>query len=151
MGPRLTSGLCISLVAALVAATFTACDTALEPAGRRPSGTLGGGGGGGGTTTITSIEGTWRRTLVFFDDFGFLHSSETTWAFQAGGSAFRTVVATNFTLGAADTIFTTARWRLDGTILVIDFTSPSPGTITLDARVQGRTLFLAGQEYQRVS
>jgi iron(III) transport system permease protein len=46
-------------------------------------------------------------------------------------------------LGAADTAVTEARWRLEGTNLIIDFTFPSPGTITLEARVQGSSLFLA--------
>jgi hypothetical protein len=98
-----------------------------------------------------TIEGTWQRTLVFFDDFGYLHSSETTWRFSPGGQAQRAIVTTNVTLGASDTSLTVARWRLDGTNLIIDFTAPSPGTITLEARVQGTTLFLAGQEYQRVN
>jgi hypothetical protein len=129
--------------------TAIACDSGpFEPVGRRPIGGLQG--GGGPTTTIT-IEGTWRRTLVFFDDFGFLHSSETTWTFAASGLAERTIVTTNVTLGAADTTLTQARWRVDGSNVIIDFTAPSPGTISLDVRVQGTTLFLAGQEYQRVT
>jgi len=128
----------------------TACDSGrpFEPVGRRPIGGLEG--SGGPTTTIT-IEGTWRRTLVFFDDFGFLHSSETTWTFAPSGLAARTVVTTSVTLGAADTSLTQARWRVDGWNVVIDFTAPTPGTIALEVRVVGTTLFLAGQEYQRVS
>jgi hypothetical protein len=126
----------------------TACDSGpVEPVGRRSGGVLQGGGG----STTTTIEGTWRRTLVFFDDFGFLHSSETTWTFAIGGLAQRTIVTTNVTLGASDTTVTQARWRIDGATVVIEFTAPSPGTITLDVRIQGTTLFLAGQEYQRIS
>jgi len=129
--------------------TATACDTGpFEPVGRRPIGRLE---GGGGATTTTTIEGTWRRTLVFFDDFGFLHSSETTWTFNTGGLAERTIVTTNVTLAASDTSLTTARWRVDGSNVIIEFTAPSPGTISLAVRVQGTTLFLAGQEYQRIS
>ena len=129
--------------------TATACDRGpFEPVGRRP---IGGLTGGGGPTTTIAIEGTWRRTLVFFDDFGFLHSSETTWTFATSGLAERTVVTTNVTLGAADTSLTQARWRVDGSNVIIDFTSPSPGTISLEVRLQGTTLFLAGQEYQRVT
>ena len=142
-----TRGAMLLFSAALL--TATACDSGpFEPVGRRPIGVLTG--GGGPTTTIT-IEGTWRRTLVFFDDFGFLHSSETTWTFAPSGLAERTVVTTNVTLGAADTSLTQARWRVDGSNVVIDFTAPSPGTVSLEVRVQGTTLFLAGQEYQRVS
>ena len=129
--------------------TATACESGpFEPVGRRPIGGLQG--GGGPTTTIT-IEGTWRRTLVFFDDFGFMHSSETTWTFATSGLAERTVVTTNITLGVADTSLTQARWRVDGSNVIIDFTTPSPGTVSLEVRVQGATLFLAGQEYQRVT
>ena len=139
----------VLFIGATIALTLAACDYGpYEPVGRRPYGELQ---GGGAPTTSTTIEGTWRRTLVFFDDFGFLHSSETTWTFDAGGTAQRTVVATNVTLGAADTLLTLARWRIEGTNVIIEFTAPSPGTIALDVRVQGTTLFLAGQEYQRVT
>lgn len=139
----------LTLFLGSVAALFVlACDYGpYEPVGRREYGPL----QGGGPVASLTIEGTWRRTLVFFDDFGFMHSSETTWRFDAGGSASRTIVTTNVTLGASDSSVTLARWRVDGTNLIIDFTAPSPGTITLDARVQGATLFLAGQEYQRIT
>ncbi len=127
----------------------TACDVGpTAPVGfRRPDGTL----QGGGTTTSPSIAGTWQRTLVFFDEFGFMHSSETTWTFETGGLAERSIVTTNVTLGASDTSFTEARWRIEGTNLIIDFTAPASGTITLEVRLQDSTLFLAGQEYQRIS
>ena len=142
-----TRGTLLLFSAALL--TATACDSGpFEPVGRRPIGVVQG--GGGPITTIT-IEGTWRRTLAFFDDFGFLHSSETTWTFAPSGLAERTVVTTNVTLGAADTSFTQARWRVNGSNVVIEFTAPSPGTVSLEVRVQGTTLFLAGQEYERVS
>ena len=142
-----TRGALLLFSATVLAAA--ACDSGpFEPVGRRPIGGLEG--SGGPTTTIT-IEGTWRRTLVFFDDFGFLHSSETTWTFAPSGLAERTVVTTNVTLGAADTSLTQARWRVDGSNVVIDFTAPTPGTIALEVRVVGTTLFLAGQEYQRVN
>ena len=129
----------------------TACDYGpTYPAGfRRQPGLEGG--SGGGVAASPAIVGTWQRTLVFFDDFGFMHSSETTWTFETGGLAERSVVTTNVTLGASDTVITQARWRLDGTNLIIDFTAPTPGTITLEARVQGTTLFLAGQEYLRIT
>jgi hypothetical protein len=138
------------LVLSAATLTATACDVGpVEPVGkRRTAGTLTGAGGGSNTITI---DGTWRRTLVFFDDFGFMHSSETTWTFETGGAAQRTTVTTNVTLGVADTTLTEARWRLEGSNVVIEFTAPSPGTITLDVRLQGTSLFLAGQEYLRVT
>jgi hypothetical protein len=150
MDTHLNMRLRVALVALSAAAlTATACDVGpVQPVGFRPIGIQG---GGSGPSTTTTIEGTWRRTLVFFDDFGFMHSSETTWTFETGGLAERTIVTTNVTLGAADTTLTQARWRVDGSNVVIEFTAPSPGTITLSIRVQGTTLFLAGQEYQRVT
>ena len=129
--------------------TATACDVGpVQPVGFRQTGVPAG--GAGGSTNTLAIDGTWRRTLVFFDDFGFMHSSETTWTFDRDGTAERTLVTTNVTLGAADTSLTQARWRVEGTNLIIDFTAPSTGTITLTVRLQGSTLFLAGQEYERV-
>jgi hypothetical protein len=134
----------------LAVITVTACDIGpVEPVGRRRVDLVTG--GGGGSSASAAIVGTWQRTLVFFDDFGFMHSSETTWDFAAGGTAQRSVVTTNVTLGASDTTFTEARWRLEGTNLIIDFTAPATGTITLEARVQGTSLFLAGQEYLRIT
>lgn len=138
----------VLLVLSAATLAWTACDSGpVEPVGRRPTGILGGGGGANATT----IEGTWRRTLVFFDDFGFLHSSETTWTFAAGGAAERTIVTTNITLEESDTTVTTGRWRLDRSNVVIEFAAPSTGTITLEVRLQGTSLFLAGQEYLRVT
>lgn len=150
MDTHLNKRLRVALLAASAAAlTATACDVGpVQPVGFRPIGIQE---GGGAPSTTTTIEGTWRRTLVFFDDFGFMHSSETTWTFETGGLAERTIVTTNVTLGASDTTLTQARWRVDGSNVVIEFTAPSSGTITLAIRVQGTTLFLAGQEYQRVT
>ena len=149
MEPRLNSHKRVALLLSAMVLTAVACDTGpFEPVGRRP---IGGLEGGGGATTTTTIEGTWRRTLVFFDDFGFLHSSETTWKFNTGGLAERTVVTTNVTLAASDTSLTQARWRVDGSNVIIEFTAPSPGSITLAFRVQDTTLFLAGQEYERIT
>jgi hypothetical protein len=104
---------------------------------------------GGTNGTETSLVGEWTREIVFFDDFGFANSSRTVWLFQAGGSAMRTVVTTNFTLGVADTIVTQAAWEVQGTAVEIEFAEPSPGTITLDFSVEGDSLLLAGQAYQR--
>lgn len=149
MDYRLTIRCRVVLLLAGTVVAATACDVGpVEPVGRRPVELVG---GSGGPVVNPSIEGTWQRTLVFFDEFGFLHTSETTWTFERGGDAQRWVVATNVTLGAADTIVSVARWRVVGTTVVIDFTAPSPGSITLEFRVQGTTLFLAGQEYQRAS
>lgn len=104
----------------------------------------------GGTRPAPGLVGTWRRQLVFFGEDGYVHSSETRWTFAASGDAVRYIVTTNYLLPAADTSVTTARWQLDGSRLTIEYIAPSPGTIVLDARVEGSSLFLAGQEYLRV-
>ena len=148
MDTRLTHRLRLALLAFSAATlTLAACDSGpVEPVGRRPRGILVGGDG-----NTATIEGTWQRTLAFFDDFGFLHSSETTWTFEAGGAAQRTIVTANITLGVADTTVTEGQWRVEGSNVVIELTSPSPGTITLEVRLQGTSLFLAGQEYLRIT
>lgn len=146
MAASLTRSRAILTVLALpAAAVWAACSggPVAIPGSPGPVATQGGGAAAAGLT------GTWRRTLVFFDESGFLHSSETTWSFRSTGDAVRTIVATNHTLGAADTSVALARWRLDGTRVTIDFTAPSPGTIVLEVRIEGATLYLAGQAYQR--
>lgn len=149
MDTQLTARIRLTLLLVSVAAlSVTACDYGpTYPVGFRRQGGLEGGGG----TATPAIVGSWQRTIVFFDDFGFMHSSETTWTFETGGLAERSIVTMNVTLGVSDTAVTEARWRLDGTNLIIDFTAPTPGTITLEARVQGTSLFLAGQEYLRIT
>ncbi len=143
-GARLTN----SRTALMLAAAIMACSGGpVAPPGRGTTGPI----SGAGPVSSTALAGTWRRNLVFIDDLGYLHSSETTWTFVANGTALRTIVATNHTLGAFDTSVTSARWRLDGTNLTIEFVAPSPGSIVLEARVQGDSLFLAGQEYLRIS
>ncbi len=144
MGARVTRQLC----ALVTVCCLAACEAGpVAPVGRGSTGPV----AGSGPTAATGIAGTWRRTLVFLDEFGFLHSSETTWTFTADGGAFRAIVTRNHTLGAFDTSVATARWRLDGGNLIIDFLTPSPGTIVLEVRLQGTSLFLAGQEYLRVT
>jgi hypothetical protein len=105
---------------------------------------------GGDATVTPSLVGPWRRSLSFTDEFGFAHSVETTWEFLGDGSARRTVISSNLTLGVADSVVTTARWRVNGTLLEIDFVSPSPGRIVIAFRVQGDQLFLAEEAYGRV-
>lgn len=107
---------------------------------------------GGNTTTISqSLVGSWRHTFEFVDDFGFANATETTWTFAADGSARRSIVTRNLTVGSADTLLTTARWSASGDSLTIEFTSPSPGTFQFSVSVQGNQLTLAGEAYARVS
>lgn len=107
--------------------------------------------GGGSSSLERAIVGSWQRTLFFVDNDGFFRSSETHWQFAADGTAVRAVIARNFSDGISDVLLSTARWRVAGTTVRIDFLTPSPGTIQLEARVQSDTLYLAGQAYGRSS
>ena len=107
--------------------------------------------GGGAPTLSDAIVGAWTRNIVFVDDFDVVRSSETVWQFSDAGEATRTVTTENLTTGAVDVVVTTAQWRVEDTTLVIDFVTPTPGTIRLDARVEGDQLILAGEPYLRSS
>ncbi|MEP7345459.1 MAG: hypothetical protein ABI877_09330 [Gemmatimonadaceae bacterium] len=106
---------------------------------------------GGSSALERAIVGPWQRILFFLDVFGSARSSETHWQFAADGTAVRAVIARNFTDGISDVLISTARWRVEGTSVRIDFLTPSPGTIQLEARIQSDTLYLAGQAYARGS
>jgi hypothetical protein len=107
--------------------------------------------GGGATSSIAdALVGTWRRTIVFHDDAGFPHASETTWRFDGSGAVTRVVVARDLASGLADVIVATGRWRVDGGTLVVTFDPPVGGETRLDVRVAGDTLYLASQPYLRV-
>ena len=140
---RCAAGLAMAAGLGLLAA----CDAGVVG----PAGSRGAVGIEGGALASGTLEGTWRRRLYFLDDYGYAHGTETTWRFQAGGDAVRTIVTSNFTLGVADTTVATARWRPDGTRVVIEFLTPSPGVITLDVRLEGTQLYLAGQRYDRIA
>jgi hypothetical protein len=104
----------------------------------------------GSSSTTAAIVGTWQRTIIFTDDFGFVQSSETTWRFTSDGAATRTVVARNLTTGAFDTVVTQATWTIDGTTVVLQFTAPNTGETRLSFSVQNTTLILAGFSFSRV-
>ena len=93
--------------------------------------------------------GSWWRILVFTDDDGTAHSSETTWRFDADGDATRTVVATNLTHGFFDTVVAGARWRTEGGDVVITFVAPDSGTVRFAYRVTADTLLLDTRAFLR--
>jgi hypothetical protein len=105
--------------------------------------------GGGAPTLSNAILGGWTRQIIFVDDFGITRSSETFWEFAGDGTAQRTVTTVDLTTGATDVAVTTSRWRVEDTTLVIDFISPTTGTLRFDVRVQGDELILAGESYLR--
>jgi hypothetical protein len=106
---------------------------------------------GGTQSAASQLIGAWRRSLFFVDDFGFSHSTETTWEFQPDGSALRTVVTRNLSVGLADVTLTSGRWRVEDSRLQIDFVSPQPGSILLQFRVEASRLVLADETYERVA
>lgn len=106
---------------------------------------------GGRDVAASSLVGTWQRAFFFVDDFGFAQGTETTWQFNANGTATRLQVTSNFTLGIADTVVSEARYEASGTQLVIDFVAPSPGRIILEFRFSGNQLLLAGEQYRRLA
>ena len=107
--------------------------------------------GAGSSALQRSLVGSWQRSFFFLDNLGFVRSSETHWQFAADGTAVRAVIARNFTAGISDVTIATALWQVQGTSVRIDFLTPSPGTVQLEARIQSDTLYLAGQAYARGS
>ena len=107
--------------------------------------------GGGAPTLRNALVGSWTRTFVFVDDFGLAQLSETTWQFLADGTASRSVTTTNLATGFADVVTTTAQWRVEDVTLVIDFETPTPGTVRLDLSIQDDQLTLAGEVYTRAT
>ena len=108
------------------------------------------GGPGGQITRDAALVGSWWRILLFTEDDGTTHASETTWRFDAGGGATRTVVATNLTYGWFDTVVTGARWRTEGGSVVIAYETPDGGTVRFAYRVSGDTLVLDTRAFVRI-
>ena len=133
---------------ALIVTTLTlvACDSGRLGAPR--GATLG---GLGGTSSAPGIVGTWRRILYFLADDGSASSSETTWRFNADGSASRLSVTRNFTAGLADAQTVDARWEALTQSVRITFLPPSSGTFEYSYRVNRDTLYLASQAYGRLA
>lgn len=95
------------------------------------------------------LVGSWWRILLFTDDDGTAHASETTWRFESDGDAMRTVVASNLTYGFFDTVIAGARWRTEGGDVVITFVAPDSGTVRFAYRVSADTLVLDTRAFLR--
>ena len=133
--------------AILVLVAVAACDSGRLGA---PRGSTGGIGGTPGSVT-SGLVGTWRRVLFFFAEDGSAGSNETTWRFNANGTANRTTITRNFTAGLFDSQTVDARWEALTQSVRITFLPPSSGTFEFSYRITGDTLFLASQGYGRVS
>ena len=88
--------------------------------------------------------------MLFTDDDGTSHASETTWQFSASGSATRTVVATNLTFGFFDTVVDHASWRTEGGTVLISYDSPGLGTARFAYQVRDETLLLESRAFVRL-
>lgn len=95
------------------------------------------------------LVGSWWRILLFTDEDGTAHASETTWRFESNGHATRTVVASNLTHGFFDTVEAGARWRTEGGDVVITFVAPDSGTVRFAYRVSADTLVLDTRAFLR--
>ena len=102
------------------------------------------------TASTSVVTGTWNRTLLFVDEFGFSNSNGTTWQFGPDGTAVRTILTQNLSLGLSDQVVTTGRWQIQGTRIIIDFDPPASGHLELEFRFDAGQLILAGQSFSRV-
>lgn len=152
LAARLTRAPVRALV--VLAALVLAC-TGSEITGSAGPGTGTPGGGNGGGTNESALVGRWTRTIYFYDDFGGLHSSRTEWTFAADGGAARTVTATNWDDGWSDATVSLARWRTEGSEVVITFQPPDAGTVRFSYRfestIDGPLLWLGSTAFFRVT
>lgn len=95
------------------------------------------------------LVGSWWRIVLFTDDDGTAHASETTWRFTTDGAASRTVVASNLTYGFFDTVRADAQWYTEGGEVVITFIAPNSGTVRFAYRVSADTLMLDSRAFLR--
>ena len=136
--------------AVLMLVALTACDSGRLGAPLGSGGTAGGVAGSGGSIAA-GVVGTWRRILYFLADDGSASSSETTWRFNADGTASRLSVTRNFTAGLADAQTVDARWEALTQAVRITYLPPSSGTFEFSYRVSHDTLYLASPGYVRVA
>ncbi len=128
----------------------TACDSGRL--GAPGAGTISTGATGTtGARASSGLVGTWRRILYFLADDGSASSSETTWRFNADGTASRVSVTRNYTAGLADAQTVDARWEALTQTVRITYLPPSSGTFEFSYRVTRDTLYLASQAYARIA
>lgn len=103
----------------------------------------------GSSTTTVAVTGIWSRSVTFFDELGVPRSSETVWRFNADGSAIRSTLIRDALNGIVERQDAFARWEIQGTQIVIDFTAPIAGRLQLTFVREGETLILGGQTFVR--
>lgn len=105
---------------------------------------------GGSGSRQQALVGLWTRVVVVTDNFGDTHSSRTTWDFRSDGSATRTVIAQNLSLGISDVITAQAAWHVEGSTLVITFRPPDSGTSRFSFALFSDVLTLDGRDFVRI-
>ena len=98
----------------------------------------------------TVVVGTWTRSISFVDSLGIPRTTETTWVFNANGSATRSIVTRGFLDAVVNRQDATASWEVQGDSLVIDFTAPFTSRVQLAVQREGDRLILGGQTFLRV-
>jgi hypothetical protein len=107
-------------------------------------------GTGTGSGQHNALMGLWTRVVVITDNAGDAHSSRTTWEFRSDGSATRTVVTQNLSVGVSDVISANGTWHTEGSTLVITFRSPNTGTSRFSFIVFSNVLTLDGRDFVRI-
>jgi hypothetical protein len=97
-----------------------------------------------------AIVGLWTRVVVITDNAGNAHSSRTTWEFRSDGSATRTLITQNLSLGLSDVLTANATWHTEGSTLVITFRPPDTGTSRFSFSVFRNVLTLDGRDFVRI-
>lgn len=100
--------------------------------------------------STAGVIGTRTRSVSFVDEFGSTRTTETTWSFNADGTATRTIVVRNSAAGATDRTESTARWQIQGDQLAIDFVTPIAGRVTMTFTRVGDSLVLGGDTFLRL-
>lgn len=107
-----------------------------------------GGGGGGGGQLDSNLVGTWSQTIVDTVN-GDPTNQQTIWAFNADGSASRTVITFDITTSVSDTTVSNGTWTADGSTVTITFQAPDTGTQQFTYVINGSTLLLGQTEFVR--
>lgn len=97
-----------------------------------------------------ALVGIWTRVVVVSDRHGNTHSSRTTWEFRSDGSATRTLITQNLSVGISDVLTANASWHTEGSTLVVTFRFPDSGTSRFGFSVFSNVLSLDGRDFVRV-
>lgn len=103
----------------------------------------------GPSVASSLVVGTWTFKFASVDEFGVARSTETTWAFNADGSAIRSTITRNFLDAIVSRQDAFARWEAQLDQIVIEFLTPFTGRVPLSFQRDGDRLILGGQTFVR--